>query len=1211
MSQTTNLKGYRLHSARINYSGYDSAMRTIKFPVEHADPQTTEDIVLKVFADDRAINGVHNLDDYIAGVTSYSIIEFYVECLRVGAIFGNSTADLPNTIAVMTGSAVTASQRLDASPIKNDIDLERAKALVLQTGFRTPKNARNKVELYVAKMLSAFKDEFRQKYAHDVSTAAKAIFEDPKTYIDTIEELFQLAPVEKYEVPGAMYLMDLPELSADIPGSHVIRQRLRELRDRICPGNPGFAPKEVMAALGLTGSYNGFSYLFGAVANSLRDGGLQELIEAYLAATPVWKGKRAELTSRLERLAVAARKLSPMHFGQHAEFRASMGGKIASWLSNEVNHAILIRDHLALQKAELTKAVDLVRAVAGTDAAPADNGVALLADLATLDRIVDGLMKSAAEGQPLDVRQVEAFNGIRAHNKYIINQIIQPDEAQAFLRGERSETTTDVRKHQKNKSNKKDVKKDDDARVTFDAAFPGLAEPSRTDGDFYGAAKVARFKKFKDAAILTERAWAAVKTIYEIQQPAAEASTEVSFPEMLQRLVRLWRKLTHPTFKNAVAKALSSYVDVADLARDTEAVVWQRPKTRRKHPVIEVPTPEDLRMAYIEIGKAIAAVGFEWKTLGAAERIELVELHKTALSIVIAGCKSTIGIGDLDITGLEAAEGMRAIFGNTISSHQLDLFVQAGLCSELRGLGSLMSKERILTRAEIQSLNGGQSMLLYTPTNAKGGTMPADLRELAAGMTPADVAAKALKEGPAANGRLMRHYPHSFAYTLSCEGPGADVGPAVLFNDKKEAVPFKKAAPVVNVKTSKYQLQFLEWMLSAPAKAKTDMTLSGSFLIAEYELAISWDLERLEVSVTAVPGTHRLFVSQPFKMLPRSGRRDLKTSETYIGADIGEYGIGYSVVRFPDGKPVVIEKGFIKEPRLALLRGADVKLKNRQRIGTFSDPSTYMARLRADLTTSLRNKLHSVAVQHEAKIVHERYRNDNSVGGKDIKHIFSTLAKSDVYTDTDSDKIVRKQVWGTDQAAGRVVSGYASSQTCTCCGRWYKNFITDDDLAEQGGKRNLSVEIIDPQGIDFDPTPPTSKKRGLLVTAYDKSIVTVENKNGVKIYGYSEKEIAVGSLVKPDDFRKMAYAYLRPPMGGAVWGKVHAHLQTEFLSENWRADRGNSAVFVCPMGDCHHVDDADVQASYNLAVAGYGQDRAPKKEKKGKNGDNSGRHAIR
>lgn len=70
-----------------------------------------------------------------------------------------------------------------------------------------------------------------------------------------------------------------------------------------------------------------------------------------------------------------------------------------------------------------------------------------------------------------------------------------------------------------------------------------------------------------------------------------------------------------------------------------------------------------------------------------------------------------------------------------------------------------------------------------------------------------------------------------------------------------------------------------------------------------------------------------------------------------------------------------------------------------------------------------------------------------------------------------------------------------------------------------------------------------------------------------------------------EELKRAAYAVMRPPAGGIALQLIPEPLRD--IIPLWQQHRGNSAVFVCPFTDCHHVSDADQQAALNIAIRGY------------------------
>ena len=97
----------------------------------------------------------------------------------------------------------------------------------------------------------------------------------------------------------------------------------------------------------------------------------------------------------------------------------------------------------------------------------------------------------------------------------------------------------------------------------------------------------------------------------------------------------------------------------------------------------------------------------------------------------------------------------------------------------------------------------------------------------------------------------------------------------------------------LDVRTSKYQLQFLEWHRRKPKTKKNDIKLSGPQVIAEEECHISWVDNKL---VIAKDEKTPLYIAQPFNLFSDKNKDKDKDkdntnvtskAENYLGVDIG------------------------------------------------------------------------------------------------------------------------------------------------------------------------------------------------------------------------------------------------------------------------------------------------------------------------------------
>lgn len=436
----------------------------------------------------------------------------------------------------------------------------------------------------------------------------------------------------------------------------------------------------------------------------------------------------------------------------------------------------------------------------------------------------------------------------------------------------------------------------------------------------------------------------------------------------------------------------------------------------------------------------------------------------------------------------------------------------------------------------------------------------------------------------------LRTYPHQLGYRLGCEHEWSEArepqGGELLLVEKPVgdarfgvARPVKKdsSGSLLWVQGQPHQRQYLEWFLFRFYGRKADVVLKAPSLIAEWECAVSWDLEKLS-PVLAEAGRRRLFVAQPFAMLPLLDRpvREKAVDEAprFLGIDAGERGVGYTMAACSGGEYEVLAQGFAPVPELASLLSGGAQYKRAQSRGTHDFRSRRGA-VRDIASRVLRNTMHNLRLRHNDIPVFEwmpKARAADSLEG-----IYTAAKRSDL-PQNDADYTVRRTVWGISAnpvepfALELFVRG--TSQFCSACRRWYQL-----SLLQNGNVASANE----------------SKEDGIRVVAYDQGIITFSLPGHTEqVYGYNPA-FKVGDRVAADLVARSVHAFMRPPMSNRFGEITQTYLR--FLKgKSWRGytfdqefvDKfGGRAMFVCPFTDCTAVAHADVQAAETLALLGH------------------------
>lgn len=1157
------LRGYVLHSARLAYTGKE-AIRTIKYPLYHENKNLIHLVADAVNHDYVSLYGLTNIDDYARfrekGQEVYSVIDFWLDCLRQGVFFAYKREALFEYARIISGT--------DATNDLIELDQNKAAGLIrskvialLGKNFRSNKNKKNLV-----KDISNCFEEDRRNGATFVSECEKLandLLSD--TTIDRQKKLLSnFFGVRRIERSLPQFTCCIVPVPIDyLSGGELVISRLQEYVGLL--GLQGDVLNH-LEFVGIEGNGNALSNFLGDFINTLRNGKEQKINDESLALISKWKTREGDLGSRIAFLMGKAKLLSmPKIVPSFADYRHEISGKLTGWIKNYQSQIAGLGEQMRTHTNELKQATDFLKLVIQQieEKKPIQH---LLEDVVLLEKQAMTILDAKTSANR--VALLSAYRLFLPTTKEQLNRVWQKYNAIAPLG--------------KTKKKKKPANEDGDEN-DFSKRFAALSKPLKEVPSFYGGSKKAMFDKYFRSAEFSEKLWGWESELVAVLLSAPIKSVEESdfFVRKIQQILNVYNKLSVPRFKTILRESIVKYID-PNVMRERE-VVWKSGFARASSPVIPLEeSPSDHNNALKNISTAILSHLEDWKKLNDDERINYIEIRKMASALLISTSKAVLEISSWDLDGIESANAFKVISGSTYSGRMLERFSQECVYSELRGLASLMSRNEFISRSAVQGINGKQVNLVYTPRQCADITrltVPHGMKRDFLALKTNEFIDRIIRVMPALNEevlREMRFYPHRFGYQINTNfenlTPDIEAKAASVFFDKsseKDRISsgkFKhKDGQVLEVRSSPYQIQFLDWFLTKPKERQCDIEIAGSFLIAEHLVKAKWDYSRLTVQFNY--GEPNLYCSQPFTMVSRV-KSTGPLPGRFIGIDIGEYGLGWTAIESKDKEEItLIAQGFIEEPQLAKLRGEVQKLKATQQRGTFTITSTKIADMRESIANSLRNQVHALALEHHAQIVYERQISGFETGGKKIEKLYDTLKRSDKIPKNDAEKQFRNMVWGKiyksdNLTLAREINATGTSQLCLKCGRWYRDCLPED----------LSKKT------PFDVLCEASKIEKIV------QFKIMKEPRGVVLVGFWEARELPASW---SDLRRAVEGFMRPPKEGVTFKN---YAQKAKFDDRFFKMRGNSAVYICPFGDCHNVVDCDLQASQTIATVGLLKD---------------------
>lgn len=466
--------------------------------------------------------------------------------------------------------------------------------------------------------------------------------------------------------------------------------------------------------------------------------------------------------------------------------------------------------------------------------------------------------------------------------------------------------------------------------------------------------------------------------------------------------------------------------------------------------------------------------------------------------------------------------------------------------SNLAGYSALISKKEFIARYSAQSTNGGQTLLAV-------GTGP----------TKKD------------SEKTVERYYYAFPSSSKGEFDKHAILLQKIIQENShrpqnfielDGNPINSKRFALQVVSSKYQIQFLDWFFGKHTKRKTQLEVGGAFTIAESEHTIDWTQEYPTIEDKR---NDRVFVSQPFTIVPQKSSTSYSpegVKNRFIGVDIGEYGLAWSLIEAMGSNISQTKNGFIADWQQQTLK-QDVKERRKsQARQTFSSPDTKIARVRESLIGSYKNKLESLALTNKATLSFEYEVSGFEVGGNRIAKIYDSIKRGVVHKKDNNPQ--NNQTWGKTRNLNWAYETPAAgtSQFCTACKRWSSILIDD--------------------------------KKVYTLQEYDDSLFSINlGSSTVRLLG--KEGMKFGDTIQGREVKSLIYKAMRPNSDGLGMRIVERKFGPEKfkrLMETFGQDkqRGNMAIFVCPFTDCHHIADADLQAAFTIAIRGYLKENVPK-----------------
>ncbi|MDR0957152.1 MAG: type V CRISPR-associated protein Cas12d [Candidatus Nomurabacteria bacterium] len=1251
-------RGYRLHDARIAYSGGTKSIRSIKYPLANVnDSDLKKDVLDAIKNDYKILYGNTNFSDFVEWRKKrqqdnslpeqpYTILGLWIKTLSLGCAFGKKGA-LPILAGSLFGCQTDVRAIFDKinDDVKNLLDYNKFAEWFPKDPRDIGQNDKKKQgDEQKVLIYNLAKDEHFEKVENANGNKISQIKSEAKEKLENVASEFVKLRKE-YDKNGGNY----QELKArvfgiDLNGSSDNEEGDNEKIDLktelVFACDPNFKiddldmtnrtaffdklldyyqnktdKKSATTFIGIGnsgGMVNAFLRYFPDIFKN--DSSISEEIEKQAKIFKWDNGQKEILKKRFNEIAEYTKRIPlPKLISSWAEYRTDFMKALASWYKNRETK----------QLETIKGLIDLRNATAELKEKSQKDSLVNERFYQDCELLNDYLVKipDLPKELPPKPKKEEGFVELNKYEQKIRELLVkckikreQTDvifDMQADLRSSLNEFC------QANPSFLPDKKKRDDGgteeKSNKNPLRARLDQKIQNSPLFFGEGNQERFKKAYNAKQNILRQIEVIKTVYG--EEILKLQDDVIFEsKKVETLARVWDNLNNDR-TSVIYGVLSEIQSKLDVDFDErykdkdgkkkaklQASYYLSPLAKSKGRLRELPIENTMSLKDILTICNFSDLFDKVKTNFAKQNVirDFANLSKVMISDLVYTTNE-----------LTTEEG-RKISINLRNAH-----------SELSGLAAIISKREIISHYMIQATSGSQVYL--AKCGDKYGYVFPDLTTDVPKMQNIRISHKSNKFDL-----------HNFQDLSECKDD----------KEKKEYQNIKKfndGGYFLEIRTSYYQTQFLDWLFgkhSHEIKKKNKETgkkegagefvgkkcgldFQGAFSLVEQDWLIDWDGEYPELKrikykdpfyhkgnkkvyskennrVITVQGFQLNPNPNPKKMIDRS--ENIKPNR-FMGVDVGEYGLAVCVIEVSDGKVKIFD---LKEDEEFITSGSHQKLniavndlRAKQVKATFTSADTKIAKIRENTLGYYKARLEDLSIRYQARLSFEMEISGLEFGKNKIKKIYDSIKRGDIFGTTDAEKADNNQAWGNiEQKDGKPKNRHQAvvwGLTPPAAGT--SQFCTKCH-------KWTSLDIAD----NYETEIATINEDGLATV----KIPNIANKQSTD--ESDEKEVRcyikggkVGDKMAGKDLRSAIYKAMRPNMfvdedkkvlfgGMKIVERTLGEEKFAKLQEKFGAgkSRGNIGVYVCPYVDCHHICDADKQAAFNIAARGYLKDKIDK-----------------
>ncbi len=1233
--------GYKTHIKRLYYTGEDTAIRTIKYPLylnkdKKNKIQPPEYILEAIKHDDIYLRGASNIIDYIKfkqeNKKIYTLLDFWLDSLLIGIIFQPTTSKLVDLITTIKNGESALKPLFDNATSEivkyfdkyTFIDEILTKEIFKTNGSRENKYKNFKkclkedfkksqeadqyieyikedfkksqeADQYIEYILDHFYDKnsgtlFKHLNKEEQNKLWKEKFNIDKNAVDLSHKLtffifnelafdnWQTIEIDETNILDIFNKILKKREKFLIKNNIINKQNYKKQKNYLNALNIFYT-----TLLGFDNNFSAFSNYFNKIIKLLKNKKIDEVIQKFKLVTKnlsneeekIIKQKLIWLSKKLEHLEDP--KLPTIN--SWADYRTQLGGKLQSWFSNYIKRINEQDDQIKKIKENLKN----------------------------IDGYLNDREKDIIKSE--DEEKISRFTNykkkitkpINRVHKYLGNEDDLKKDIQSYnlFIEELNKIRQVLNEIWQNFHESKEKEINDNATLKD---FFELKLYKATN--FYGYSQKQKLKKVLETPSILETGIDIIFNLlrfidnqniinYDLSLQEKEnrkIKEALGFRRLLQSIYKkyLSQGLNTDKFRNLYKNIIQRYLpeDTKDkylnskqtkytfyksfFSSSTQSIIdieFEEDKEKLKQETkyiidtlknqientskIDLLSNSDLLLDWIETSKFVISRYFRWTD---KEQIDISPIKADLLKIE----KAKLYIEKTKVQ-------------NIIQKEDLIYIIMSFIFSELRGTATIFSKNKILVKYYVNPINSLSkfSLIACSP----------------------DIIYKSDKESLKntkyfVNLKINTNLNYSYLKNLNCQ-----YFYKFSKDGKFKSIKEKEINMPLFINSSKYHLQFLDKLIYKPKNwQNVKITLKDIALLTETLYDIKWNLldKNNPIKFKKNTNTKRpvLYYVVPFQLKIEKGNAFKKInnellkdpySHVYLGADIGEYGIAWSIIKIDEKNISILDKGFIFDKQIRKIQDKFQEIKQKARKGLFLTASTELLKLRENAIGFLRNKLHDRLIEYKGKIVYESSISNFEVGVGKITKIYDTVKRPDVSNHQDAGTDIYKKeikhIWGiksygTGKTPGWQVSASGTSYTCLKCGRSLYEFSDSSYWINLG---------------EF-------KKGSKIYRFKSKDSETI-------LYGYIEKDskIDLSKEYKFKDIKKYIKAFTRPPLIGhndnipstILNFVINKGIFSKQELKTIKQKRGNSSLFICPFENCHSVTDADIQASVNIALRGF------------------------